>query len=193
MRAAALAAVLALGTLAPGAADAGGIEIAVNRDATGSFALVAHTGKRVTERDFGGRFLLVYFGYTSCPDVCPTDLLAIGEAIKQLGEAGKRVQPLFVTVDPERDSAEVLARYVTHFHPRFFGLTGTPEEVAIAAQNFGAIHVKAVGREGRYTVDHSAFTYLLGPDARFRAAFEHGAGPGRLAAAIRKHLQGLGR
>lgn len=190
MRIAALLAALALEAVALGA---GGGEIAVDRNAVGSFELVAHTGKRVTERDFRGRFMLVFFGYTSCPDVCPTDLQTIGAALKALGKAGKWVQPIFVTVDPERDTAEDLARYVTHFHPRFLGLTGTPDEVALAAQNFGAIYVKTLSGEGRYTIDHSAFIYLLGPDTRFRAAFAHGIEPARLAAGIAKHLKGARR
>lgn len=197
VRTAALLAALAIGTLAPGAAHgpyaAQDTEIAVDRKAIGSFALVDHAGRRVTERDFRGRFMLVFFGYTSCPDVCPTDLQTIGTALKALGKAGKRVQPIFVTLDPERDTAEVLARYVSHFHPRFLGLTGTPEEVALAAQAFGVIHVKAAAQGGHYTLDHSAFTYLLGPDARFRAAFAHGIEPGRLAAGISKHAKRAGR
>ncbi|OGA52905.1 MAG: hypothetical protein A3G24_26850, partial [Betaproteobacteria bacterium RIFCSPLOWO2_12_FULL_62_13] len=171
-------------------------EIAVDRTARGSFALVDHTGRPVTDRDFHGRFMLVFFGYTFCPDVCPTDLQAIGVAVNALGEAGKRVQPIFVTLDPERDTAEALARYVTHFHPQFLGLTGTPEEVAIAAQAYGVIYLKAMQAQGgtgaedpRYVVDHSAYIYLLGPDGRFLAAFAHGTEPKQLAAGILKHLK----
>lgn len=196
MRIATLLAALAIGALAPGAVHgpyaADEQEIAVDREAIGSFALTDHNGRRVTQRDFRGRFVLVFFGYTSCPDVCPTDLQVIGAALKSLGEAGRRVQPIFITLDPERDSPAVLARYVTHFHPRFLGLTGAPEAVALAAQAFGVVHVRAVTQDGRYTIDHSAITYLLGPDARFRAAFTHGIDPGRLAAGISGHLKEAG-
>lgn len=164
-------------------------EIAVDRSAVGAFSLIAQGGKRVTERDFRGRFLLVFFGYTYCPDICPTYLATISAAMKSLGKAGRRVQPVFISVDPERDTPDMLAEYVKHFHPGILGLTGTPDEVAAAAQNYGAIYVKVAGAEGRYMIDHSAYIYLLGPDARFRAVFEHGTGAARLAAGIRKHLK----
>lgn len=200
MRTAALLAALAIGALSPGAARgphaAQGEEIAVDRNAIGSFALVDHAGKSVTERDFRGRFMLVFFGYTFCPDVCPTDLQTIGAALDALGDAGKRVQPIFITLDPERDTAKVLARYVRHFHPRLIGLTGTPEQIALAAQTYGVIHVKVMQSKSRggaedtgYVVDHSAIIYLLGPDGRFLAAYAHGTGPKQLAAGLSKHLR----
>lgn len=184
---AAIAAFIAVG--APGAAE----EIEVDRSATGAFSLVSNEGKRVTEHDFRGRFLLVFFGYTSCPDVCPTDLATIGAAMKSLGKAQRQVQPIFITVDPERDTPEVMDAYAKFFHPGILGLTGTADEVAVAAQNFGAIYVKVAGAEGRYTLDHSAHIYLLGPDARFRAVFPHGIDAGQLAAGIRKHLKEAGQ
>lgn len=184
----AVALIAIAGLLAVGASRAAG-EIEVDRSAVGAFSLVSHDGKRVTERDFRGRFLLVFFGYTSCPDICPTDLATIGAAMRSLGAAGRRIQPVFITVDPESDTPEAMAAYVRHFHPRMIGLTGTPDEIAAAAQNFGAIYLKAARADGRYTVDHSAYIYLLGPDARFRAVFDHGIDDGRLSAGIRKHLK----
>lgn len=192
-RIAALAAALGMAAALLQPSAGAGSEIAVDRSARGSFSLVDHTGRRVTERDFRGRFMLVFFGFTFCPDVCPTDLQTIGTALNALGAAGRRVQPIFITLDPERDTAEVLARYVRHFHPRFLGLTGTADEIALAAQAFGAIHVKLATRDGGYSLDHTAFTYLLGPDARFRAAFAHGIEPGQLAAGISRHLADPGR
>lgn len=199
-RAAMLAAIgvgaLALGVL-PAQHAMANEEIAVDRTAQGAFALVDHTGRHVTDRDFRGRFMLVFFGYTSCPDVCPTDLQVIGAAVSALGEAGERVQPIFVTLDPERDTADMLAGYVSHFHPRFVGLTGTPEQVALAAQTYGVVYVKAMRSGGspgseniRYLIDHSTYIYLLGPDGRFLAAFPHGIDPKQLAAKISKHLKG---
>ena len=186
---------LALGVL-PAQHARANEEIAVDRTARGIFALVDHAGRRVTDRDFRGRFMLVFFGYTSCPDVCPTDLQVIGAAVNALGEAGKRVQPIFVTLDQERDTADMLASYVSHFHPRFVGLTGTPEQVALAAQTYGVIYVKAMQAGGnsdsaniRYLIDHSTYIYLLGPDGRFLAAFPHGINSKRLAAKISKHLK----
>jgi protein SCO1/2 len=200
MKIAALLVATGIGVLAFGAPElrAGdGMEIGVDRSARGTFSLVDHRGRRVTERNFSGRFLLVFFGYTFCPDVCPTDLQTIGMAVKQLGEAGKRVQPIFVTLDPERDTADILVRYVTHFHPRFLGLTGSPDEIALAAQTYGVLFMKAIQGEAgkgaagvRYVIDHSAIIYLLGPDGRFLAAYRHGIGPGELASALSKHLKG---
>lgn len=186
--------------LAPGAARgpyaADDVEIAIDRNAIGSFALVGHTGNRVTERDFRGRFMLVFFGYASCPDVCPTDLQTIGAALNALGGADKQVQPIFISLDPERDRLEVLASYVRHFHPRLLGLSGTPDQVALAAQTYGVVHHKVITTAGperaqtpRYTIDHSAYIYLLGPDARFLAAFAHGVDAKRLAAGLRKYLE----
>jgi protein SCO1/2 len=179
---------------------AGGGEVAIDRAAKGAFALRGAQGKRVADADFRGRFMLVFFGYTSCPDVCPTHLYTIGEAMRLLGDAGQRVQPIFVTLDPERDSAEVLARYATRFHPRFLGLTGTPDEIAAAAENYGVVYVRvmkdgavpaggAAPRGASYTIDHSAYVYLVGPDGRFRAAFAHGTGAKALAAGVQEHLE----
>lgn len=170
-------------------------QIVVDRSASGPFSLVDHKGRPVTDRDFRGKFMLVFFGYTFCPDVCPIDLQIISKAVDALGEAGNRVQPIFITVDPERDTPEVLARYVSHFHPRLLGLTGTPEQVAVAAQAYGVLYIKAIDaavsgdrEQAQYLMDHSALTYLLGPDGRFRAAFPHSTDPNKLAAGILKHL-----
>lgn len=171
-------------------------EILVDRTASGPFSLVDHTGRPVTDRDFRGQFMLVFFGYTFCPDVCPIDLQIIGKAMDALGKPGYRVQPIFITVDPERDTPAVLARYVSHFHPRLLGLTGTPEQVAAAAQAYGVLYMKAIEastsanpKGAEYLVDHSAFTYLLGPDGRFVAAFAHNNDSKKLAAGILKHLK----
>lgn len=171
-------------------------EIVVDHTASGPFSLVDHTGRAVTERDFRGQFMLVFFGYTFCPDVCPIDLQIISRAVDALGAAGRKVQPIFITVDPKRDTLDVLARYVRHFHPRLLGLTGTPEQVATAAQAYGAFYMKAIDaratgeqEHAQYAIDHSALTYLLGPDGRFVAAFAHNTDPKKLAAGILKHLK----
>ena len=100
----------------------------------GAFSLVDHTGRSVTHQDFLGRFMLIFFGYTHCPDICPTDLLVMSQALDMLGAAGERVQPIFITIDPERDTPRVMAEFVAHFHPRLVGLTGAPEQVAAAAE-----------------------------------------------------------
>ncbi len=171
--------------------------IVVDQKASGPFSLIDHNGRPVTDQDFRGKFMLVFFGYTFCPDVCPIDLQIISKAVDALGEAGTRVQPIFITVDPERDTVEVLARYVGHFHPRLLGLTGTPEQAAIAAQSYGVLYIRALDAmsdsdeaHAQYLVDHSALTYLVGPDGRFLAAYAHGTDPKKLAAEISKHLTG---
>lgn len=189
-----IALVIVVGTLfvAPATAEE---QIVVDRTANGPFSLIDHNGRSVTDHDFRGKFMLVFFGYTFCPDVCPIDLQIISKAVDALGEAGTQVQPIFITVDPERDTVEVLARYVSHFHPRLLGLTGTPEQVAMAAQSYGVLYITALdavsdsdGAHAQYLVDHSTLTYLLGPDGRFRAAFPHNTDPNKLAAGILKHL-----
>src|SRR5437870_2948585 len=125
----------------------------------GPFALVDHTGATRTEQDFRGKLVLVYFGFTYCPDVCPTDLQAMGLAVDKLDGAADRVQPLFITVDPERDTVAHLAQYVPMFHPRFIGLTGTPAAIHAAAAAYRAYYAKVPLSEGDYTVDHSSFIY----------------------------------
>jgi len=195
---AALLAAAAMAVYAPGAwsqsAAAGSDEIEVDRTARASFSLLDHRGRRVTDADFRGRFMLVFFGYTSCPDVCPTDLQMMAAALKTLGGAASGVQPIFVTLDPERDGAEMLGQYVAQFHPRFLGLTGTPDEVALAAQTYGVVYLKVSRtdpvKSTAYTIDHSAFIYLVGPDGRFLAAYPHGIDSRALAADVARHLKG---
>jgi len=157
----------------------------------GPFTLTDHTGKRVTDKDFHGRFALVFFGFTYCPDVCPTELQTIARALDLLGEDAAKVTPVFITVDPARDDPETMARYVRAFHPRMVGLTGSPEEIAAAAKAY-----KVYYRAGKpsapgandYLVDHTSFIYLMGPDGAFRALYRAGTGPEALAAGIRAQI-----
>ncbi|MCH8214931.1 MAG: SCO family protein [Proteobacteria bacterium] len=157
----------------------------------GSFTLVDHNGKTVTARDFRGRFMLVYFGYTYCPDVCPTTLTTMADAIDILDGDGDSVVPVFITVDPERDTPEHLKMYVNYFHPRLVGLTGTSESVAAAAKAYRIYYAKARqdGASGDdYLMDHLSFVFLMGPDGAFRAHFENGIGPEAMAKRIREYL-----
>jgi protein SCO1/2 len=164
----------------------------------GPFALVDHTGRDVTDKDFRGRFMLVFFGYTYCPDICPTELQTMSEAMEVLGEAGEAVQPIFISVDPERDTPEVLAGYVDIFHPRLVGLTGTPEQIAAAAKVFHAAYMKvplpsAEGEAGGedsddYGMAHSVTTYLVGPDGRMLATYPRGIRSQDMGADIRGFL-----
>ena len=129
-------------------------------------------------------------GYTSCPDVCPTELQAMVGALDALGrELGGRVQPVFVTVDPERDAPERMARYVALFHPRLVGLTGTPAQVAQAARAYRVYYAKARPRDASdYLMDHSSFVYLLDPEGAARALFRPGTSSDDIAAALRRRL-----
>ncbi|MEE9280602.1 MAG: SCO family protein [Myxococcota bacterium] len=155
----------------------------------GPFSLVAHTGREVTDRDFRGKFMLIYFGYTSCPDVCPLGLQVVSEAMRALAEQEDRVQPLFISFDPSRDTVERLAHYLHRFHPRILGLTGTKEQTLAAANAYGVNVSAAYAEKPRgYSMNHSSFTYLVGPDGRLRLMFRDGVSPRAMADAIRKQL-----
>jgi cytochrome oxidase Cu insertion factor (SCO1/SenC/PrrC family) len=155
----------------------------------GPFALVDHTGMTRTDTDFRGKLLLVYFGYTYCPDICPTDLMQIGLAIDKLGAAGEKVQPLFISVDPERDTPRVLAQYISMFHPRLIGLTGTPEQVRAVADRYKAYYAKYSPPDGGvYLIDHTGFIYLMGSSGEYLGFFPPGTSADRMVQIIRQHL-----
>jgi protein SCO1 len=152
-------------------------------DVTGSsfgrdFALTDHTGKPRTLADFRGKAVVMFFGYTQCPDVCPTTLGTLAEAMKALGPEGDRVQVLFVTVDPERDTQALLAQYVPAFDPRFVGLYGDAAATERVAKEFKVIFQKQPGASpDSYTVDHSAGVFVFDPQGRLRLYVSHGRGP----------------
>jgi len=142
------------------------------------FALTDHTGKPRSLADFRGRVVVMFFGFTHCPDVCPTTLAELAAVVKKLGTDGDRVQVLLVTVDPERDTPEVLSQYVTAFDPRFLALRGTAEETARVAKEFKIIYQKIAGvRPDSYTMDHSAGTYIFDTQGRLRLYVSYGQGP----------------
>jgi len=155
----------------------------------GPFELIDQTGHTRTDADFRGKLLIVYFGYTYCPDVCPTDLMQIGLAIDKLGAASVQVQPLFVSVDPERDTPSVLANYVSMFNPRIVALTGTPAQVRAVADAYKAYYAK-VFPEGStaYLIDHTGFIYLMGRAGEYLGFFPPGTSAERLAKVIGRHL-----
>ncbi len=157
----------------------------------GPFSLTAANGRRVTDAEFLGRFMLVYFGYTHCPDVCPVDLFTMGEALKLLGAQADRVQPLFITVDPERDKAELVGEYALSFHPRLIGLSGTNEEIEAAVRAYKVRRVKytPANDPANYGVDHSSLTYLMGPDGKFRTLIPHNTSIERMADILRPYLE----
>ncbi|HEY7655522.1 MAG TPA: SCO family protein [Burkholderiales bacterium] len=148
-------------------------------------ALTDHTGKPRTLADFRGKVVTVFFGFTHCPDVCPTTLAEMAQVVKALGPDGDRVQVLFVTVDPERDTQQVLARYVPAFHPGFLGLYGDAEATARAAKAFKIYYQKQPAKDGHYSVDHSAGTYILDREGRLRLFAGYGTGAPALLHDIR--------
>jgi protein SCO1/2 len=156
------------------------------------FALLDHTGKTVTDEDFAGRWQLVFFGFTYCPDVCPTTLASVSAVLEELGDDADQIAPLFVTVDPERDTPAVLAEYLANFDPRIIGLTGSPEQIKAAAQAFRVYYAKVDQDDlpDGYTLDHSAFLYLMDPDGDYAAHFSHQDEPAEIASTIRDFLDG---
>jgi len=157
----------------------------------GAFRLVDQSGRAVTEQDYAGRWRLVYFGYAYCPDVCPTELGAMAATLDAMGPAGEAVVPVFVTVDPDRDTPAALADYVSRFHPRMQGLTGTAEQVAEIARRYRVYYAKVQRPEmTSYLMDHSSFIYLVGPDARVRLLFRPEMKPEAMAAAVAAFIGG---
>lgn len=164
----------------------------------GPFQLVDHTGRTVTDADYRGKQLLIYFGYTFCPDVCPTELAAMAQALDRLGPAADKVQPLFITIDPARDTVEKLAQYVPLFHPRMAGLTGTAEQIATVAKAYRVYYAKAPAKAGEgkagddatYMMDHSSFVYWMDGQNRFRGVFPAGTSAGEMAEKLRAGVAG---
>ncbi len=158
----------------------------------GAFSLKDQTGKIRTDADFHGQLMLVYFGFTYCPDICPTDLQQIGIAMEQLGDDARNVQPLFITLDPERDTVDHLAQYVPLFHPRLLGLTGSIKDVSQAADAYRVYYkrVSTGSKPDDYTVDHSAFIYLIGRDGKYLGFFPPGTDAAKMVGMIRPHLKG---
>jgi cytochrome oxidase Cu insertion factor (SCO1/SenC/PrrC family) len=156
----------------------------------GPFALTDQTGRTRTDVEFRGKLLLVYFGYTFCPDVCPTDLQEIALALDRLGAAGNAVQPLFISVDPDRDTPEVLARYVELFHPRLIGLTGAPEKLRAVALAYKAYYARYRPPDGGdYVIDHTGFIYLMGRDGEYLGFFPPGTPADSMVDVIRAQLK----
>ena len=143
-----------------------------------NFNLIDATGKARTLADYRGKAVVIFFGYTQCPDVCPTTLAELAEVMKKLGPDADRVQVLFVTIDPERDTQDLLAQYVPAFDPRFMGLYGDAAATERTAKEFKIIYQKQPGATpGSYTMDHSAGTYIFDPQGRLRLYVSYGQGP----------------
>lgn len=157
------------------------------------FALTGHDGKPRTLADFRGKVVVLFFGYTQCPDVCPTTLTELTEVMKQLGRDAERVQVLFATIDPDRDTAALLAQYVPAFNPAFLGLHGDADATARTAKEFRVFYQKQPGRTpGTYTMDHSAGTFVFDPQGRLRVYVSYGQGPDVFVHDIRELLRAAG-
>ena len=156
----------------------------------GPFELVGKDGKTVTDKDFLGRHMLVFFGFTHCPDICPAELQVMSAALDNVGSKADQVVPVFITVDPERDTPELMAAYVENFGPNFVGLTGSPEAIADAAKAYRVVYQKfqVEGAGDTYSIDHSALVYLMGPDGKFVTHFPYGTSPEKMAETLRRYL-----
>ncbi len=156
----------------------------------GPFALIDADGRARTDADFRGKLMLVEFGYTFCPDVCPLGLQLFADVLDRLGPAADEVQPIFITLDPARDTPEVLKSYANHFSPRIVALTGAREAVDAAAKAYRVYHRLGpdAATNPNYLVDHSAILYLMSRDGRFLTHFTHETPPDRVVAAIRSRL-----
>jgi protein SCO1/2 len=158
----------------------------------GPFELVGKDGKTVTDEDFRGRYMLVFFGFTHCPDICPAELQVMATALDDLGSDADKVVPIFISVDPERDTPEVVTVYVENFGPNFVGLTGSPEAVAEAAKAYRVTYDKYEYEDdagnSNYSVDHSALAYLMGPDGEFITHIPYGTPPEKMAETLHRYL-----
>lgn len=156
----------------------------------GPFELVNGSGETVTEADFAGQYMLIYFGFTFCPDVCPTELSRISTAMEDLGTEADKVTPIFITIDPERDTPEAVGAYVDHFHPRMVGLTGTPDQIKQVAGEYRVYYkkVKDESSSAEYTMDHTSIIYLMGPDGKFLTHFGPGTKPETMAEEISSYM-----
>lgn len=155
----------------------------------GPFSLTDHNGKAVTDADYRGRYMLVFFGYTYCPDICPTAMQTISDALDMLGDKANNIVPVFISVDSKRDTPEHMKAFVESFHPNIVGLTGTPDQVAEVAKNYvvyySRIEVEGSGGED-YFLNHSSITYLMDPHGHFITHFSHGTPPKEIADKLRQ-------
>jgi len=154
----------------------------------GPFALIDQSGETRTDRDFRGRWMLIYFGYTNCPDVCPTSLALMSDVMTRLGGRGARMAPIFITIDPDRDTPNVLKQYLASFGPQFIGLTGPGSHIASVASEYRVYVARRASKEGGYAVDHSNVIYLVDPSGKFAANYDNSQSPDDIAADLKKRL-----
>jgi protein SCO1/2 len=156
----------------------------------GPFSLTGSDGKTITDQTFRGRYMLVFFGFTHCPEICPAELQVIAQALDKLGDKAKDVVPVFITLDPERDTPTVMGAYVKSFGPNFVGLTGTPDQIAKAAKAYRIAYAKVEDKNspGDYSIDHSAIAYLMDPQGKYVTHFTYGLSPQEMAEKLGRFL-----
>ncbi len=154
----------------------------------GPFTLLDSAGVTRTNADFPGQYLLVFFGYTFCPDVCPITLQTVGSALDRLGKQAEKVTPIFITVDPERDTPERMGKYVSSFHPRLVGLSGSNEQIAAVAKAYRVYYAKS-GEDEDYLLDHSAILFFMSPDGRYLTHFRSDDSAEKMAAGMSGFLE----
>ena len=165
-------------------------DLMLGRDVGGEFTLRDARGKTRRLADFRGKLVLLYFGFTTCPDICPTDLREIGVAVKRLGARGRQVQPVFITLDPVRDKPAIIAEYIRNFHPRFVALTGTEDEVRAVARAYKVFYEKVDIPGGLgYTIDHAAFTFLIDRQGKYIGIIPPGTPADRIARIVQGEMQ----
>ena len=157
-------------------------------DVGGPFQLTGQTGRRVSDQDFRGRYMLIYFGYSFCPDVCPTTLAVMAQALEKLGGRAARVAPIFITIDPERDTPKVLDDYMKAFGPSFVGLTGSPAEIEGVEKKYRVYAKKKPLPGGNYGMDHSSVIYLMGPDGKMVSFYDEAISPDDLAKDLKQKI-----
>jgi cytochrome oxidase Cu insertion factor (SCO1/SenC/PrrC family) len=157
-------------------------------DVGGPFRLIDQNGKAVSDTDFRGRYMLIYFGYSFCPDVCPTTLSVMAQALDKLGGESRRVTPIFITIDPERDTPQVLGDYMKAFGPNFVGLTGNAAAIKDAEKKYRVYAVKKPLEKGGYGMDHSSVMYLMGPDGKMISFYDEAISPDDLAKDLRQKI-----
>ena len=156
----------------------------------GPFTLVDQTGRTVTDQDFRGRYMLVFFGFTHCPDVCPAELQVMSASLDELGPKADEMVPIFITLDPERDTQEAMGAFVKNFGSRFVGLTGSPEAIAAAADAYRVAYAKVQEdtRKPDYSIDHSGLVYLMGKDGEYITQFPYGTPAAKMTETLRRYL-----
>lgn len=156
----------------------------------GPFTLVGKDGKPVTDQAFRGKYMLVFFGFTHCPDICPAELQVIAASLDELGPKANEIIPIFITLDPERDTPQIVSDYVMNFGPRFVGLSGSPEAIAEAAKAYRVSYAKFQEDPAKsdYSIDHSALVYLMGKDGEYVTHFAYGTPAAKMAETLRRYL-----